>query len=112
MIKNKTKNKILAKDFKICSSLFSKFKGLMFAKKHKTLIFDSNKEKNISLHMFFVFYPIDVLWLDKDKKITHIKQNFIPFTVTKSYKAKYVIELEKGTLEKTNTSIGDIVSFK
>ena len=50
--------------------------------------------RKVSLHMFFVFYPIDVLLLDSNKKIVEIKRNFKPFTFWKSSKrGKYVVEL-------------------
>ena len=44
--------------------------------------------------MFFVFFPIDILFLDKNKKIIEIKKNFRPFSFYKSReKAKYVVEI-------------------
>ena len=44
--------------------------------------------------MFFVFYPIDVLLLNKHKEIVEIKKNFKPFTLWNSKeKGKYVVEL-------------------
>lgn len=44
--------------------------------------------------MFLVFYPIDVLILDKDKIIVEIKRNFKPFTFWNAQKkGKYVVEL-------------------
>ena len=84
----------------------------MFSKKPKTLIFVFNKEKIISLHMFFVFYPIDVLFLNKNKKVVQLKENFKPFKIIIPKKpAKYIIELPNNTIKKTNTKIGDILSF-
>ena len=113
MLKNQTNNKILAKKAKLCKTPFSKALGLMFLKKDKTLIFIFNKEKIVPLHMLFVFYPIDVLFLNKDKKVVEIKENFRPFAFcTPKNKAKYVIELPCATIKKTNTKIGDILSFK
>jgi len=62
--------------------------------------------------MFFVFYPIDVIFLDKNKIIVEIKENFKPFTFyTPKNKAKYIIELKNNTIKETNTKIGDIISF-
>jgi uncharacterized protein len=82
-------------------SFFSKGIGLMFRKKiNKPYIFIFNKEKIISLHMFFVFMPIDVLFLDKNKKVVE-KTTLKPFTIyTPKNKAKYVIELPKGYANK------------
>ncbi len=94
-------------EYKICNSLWSKARGLMFSSK-KNLVFVFDKEKRISLHMLFVFFPIDVLFLDKNKKIVEIKKNFRPFNFyTSKEKAKYVIEL----VEDSNYKIGEKIKF-
>ena len=62
--------------------------------------------------MLFVFCPIDVLFLDKNKKVVEIKENFMPFTFyTPKNKAKYVIELPSDLIRKTRTEVGDKISF-
>ncbi|MFH1316884.1 MAG: DUF192 domain-containing protein [Candidatus Woesearchaeota archaeon] len=94
---------------KHCKSIFSKAIGLMFSfPKDRALVFHFNKEKLVDLHMFFVFYPIDVFYLDASKKVTAVKNNFIQFTVTWPRKAKYVIEAKKGLLD---IKVGDVVEF-
>lgn len=114
MINNTTKNKILVKSKKKCDTVLSQSIGLMFSKEKKDfgLIFDFKNERTISLHMFFVFYPIDVISLDSERKVIDIKENFKPFTtyMTKK-KAKYIIELPKGTIKKTKTTIGNTIEF-
>ena len=112
-IKNITKNKIIAADFKLCDDNFSKFIGLMFSKrKDKALIFKFKNEKIIHLHMLFVFYPIDVLFLDKNKIVVDKKENFKPFALYKpKRKAMYAIELPNETIKKTKTEIGDKIKF-
>jgi len=93
MITNLTKNKIISQQELNCFSLLSQSRGLMFRKKHN-LIMHLKKEQPISLHNFFVFYPIDILLLNKNKEIIEIKQKFKPFTFYNSKNnAKYVIEL-------------------
>jgi hypothetical protein len=104
MIINETTKQTLAKETKHCRTIFSKAKGLMFTKqkKDKALVFYFDKEKIISLHMFFVFHPIDVLFLDKEKRVAEIKRNLKPFAVYyPKQKAKYIIELNSGTTKKT-----------
>jgi hypothetical protein len=109
MIKNVTRKQVLSAEKKVCSDLFSKFKGLMFTKKiEKPLIFVNKKQAGTSIHMFFVFYPIDVAWLDEEKKVVH-KKTLMPFEVTRAINAKYIIELPKGALDKTE--IGDSLEF-
>ena len=86
----------------ICESLFSRTKGLMFSKKLKNscLLFIFPKEERVSLHMFFVFFPIDVLFLNENKEIVDLKQNFLPFTLYTSKKpAKYILEMPVGSIK-------------
>lgn len=86
----------------------------MFKRKtDKALIFVFDREKIINLHMFFVFFPIDVLWLDKNKKVVQIKEHLKPFRIIIAKKsAKYIVELPNNTIKKSQTSLGDTISFK
>ncbi|MEK6984041.1 MAG: DUF192 domain-containing protein [Nanoarchaeota archaeon] len=112
-IKNATKNEIVSKSPVFIDDIFSKFVGLMFSKRqHKGLIFRFRKEKVIALHMLFVFYPIDVLFLDENLIVVDKKENFKPFAFyTSRRKAMYAIELPNGTIKKTRTEIGDKIKF-
>jgi len=70
------------------------------------------KPARIDLHMFFVFFPIDIIFLDKTKKVIETKKNFKPFTFYFSkHKAKFVIELPQNTISKSNTELNDILEF-
>lgn len=112
MIKNETKNTTVAKDYSFCKNIFSQAKGLMFSLKPKNLIFEFKKEKLTPLHMWFVFYPIDVIYLNSEKVVTELKTNFKPFTFfNPKKKAKYIIELDKGAINKSKTEVGDVFSF-
>jgi uncharacterized protein len=113
MIANKTKKKTVAKNFILCNTLWSKFMGLMFSGDNRQfMVFKFNDEKKISLHMMFVFYPIDVVFLDSKKKVVDTKENFKPFSLYASKKpAKYCIECPKGTIGKTKTKVGDDFIF-
>jgi uncharacterized membrane protein (UPF0127 family) len=62
--------------------------------------------------MFFVFFPIDLIFLDGEMKVIEIKENFFPFTLYYSKnKASYVIELPAGTIKSTMTEPGDRLEF-
>ncbi len=62
--------------------------------------------------MCFVFFPIDVIYLDKNKKVIEMKQNFKPWTFyNPRKKSKYIIELPRGAIKKSNTAIGDTILF-
>ena len=93
MIVNRTQEKVVSKGEKICRGMFSQARGLMFCRKQNILmVFE--QEKTIALHMFFVFFPIDVLILDERRKVVEIKRDFPPFTFWRANeKGKYVVEL-------------------
>ena len=112
-IKNLSRKKVLADSFRICDDIFSKALGLMFSRKQaRALIFVFNDERKISLHMFFVFYPIDVIFLDKRKIVVDFKENFRPFSFYSSRrKSMYTVELPNGTIRKSKTEIGDKIWF-
>ena len=112
MIKNKSKNFVIIKETKLCRSVFCKAFGFMFRfkKPESALIFIFNKERKADLHMLFVFFPIDVLFLGKNKKVVDIKKDFKPFSYyPPKAKAQFVVEVPVGLLKKT--SLGDKIEF-
>ncbi len=65
-------------------------------------------------------FPIDIAWLDKDKKIVYIEQNASPQTYPKVFYAlkdgkpaleSYVLETRAGFFEKSGIKIGDRAEF-
>jgi len=109
MIKNKTTHQIISKTEFPAKNIFSQARGLMFRKPQNLIMF-FNKEKKISLHNLFVFYPLTLFLLDQNKKVIEIKTNFKPFTFwTSQTKARYLIELGIPTQNKTR--LGDQLSF-
>lgn len=76
------------------------------------LIFKFDKEEKVPLHMFFVFYPIDVLFLDKNKKVVGMKPDFRPWHFHKpDCEAKYIIEAPENTVAKAKIELGDAIDF-
>lgn len=62
-----------------------------------------------------MLFPIDIIWLDQNKRVIHIEKNISPNTYPKSFGPEtdslYVIEFNAGTAEKLSLSIGDIIEF-
>ncbi len=107
---------MLANKAKLCYTLYSRFRGLMFSKKLKDkegIVIDVGAESRelSSIHMLFVFFSIDVLWLDSEKRVVDLKRSlkpFFPFIAPKK-KARYVIELPSySTLA---VKEGDVLEF-
>ncbi len=67
----------------------------------------------MSIHTFFMKFPIDALFLDRKNKVIAAIENLQPNRITRLYpKAVSVFELPAGTIEKTSTAVGDIIEFK
>ena len=108
-MKIKKANKVLINQADICSSWWSKAKGLI-GSNPRTLVFTFNKEKKVRLHMIGVGFPIDVIFLNKQKEIVEVKKNLKPFQFyTAIYPAKYVIESPKGLANQV--SLGETLTF-
>lgn len=89
---HKKMQKLGLKDYKVYNSFFFKLKGLMFSKK-KTVVFVFNSERKRGLHGFFVFFPIGLLFLDKNLKVVE-KGVLKPFGIYNSKKkAQFVVEI-------------------
>ncbi len=91
---------------RLTKTSWERMKGLMFedAKKFNyALIFENQSESRISssVHMIFVFFPIDIIFLNKEKivvdKVT--LQPFMP-NYTPKKPAKYFIEMPNGKNKK------------
>ncbi len=94
---------------------FKRARGLMFRKGlSKALIFVLNGETRIgaAIHSLFVFFPFDIIWLSKDRKIVGMK-TVGPWRLFESpkEKAKYFIELPAGSIEKAKVKIGDRINL-
>ena len=109
----KHKKKTIAK-IRVYNTILGKAKGLMFApplQKKQGIILASSKEDLFGIHMLFVFFPIDVVWLNKQKKVIHIVRNIKPFTlsVQPPKKAQFIVELPKNA--SVNIKQGDKLEF-
>ena len=119
MLYNKTKKQKISDTFKLCTSFFSKSTGLMFSTQKKikntALVFAFNKPVQFSFHMFFVFYPIDLILLDDKKRVIELKKNFNPFSVYfPQNKYSFAVEASRGAIaenKKEKISIGDELLF-
>jgi len=60
-------------------------------------------------------FPLDMIWLDANKRVVHIEQNAPPSSYPNSFcpiiPSQYVIEVNAGTISATGLKIGDPVSF-
>jgi len=95
----------------IADSFFKRFKGLMLADPlldNEGLFLD----KTNSIHMFFMKYEIDVIFLDKDNKVIDMINSMKRRRVSKIYKnCKSVVELKSKSLLNLDIVLGDKLIF-
>ncbi len=62
--------------------------------------------------MFFVFYPIDIVFLDEKKHVVECNNCFMPFEIyyPKTF-AKYALELPTGTIKNSSIELGDCITW-
>ena len=108
MIKNRTKNTIISKDFKLLKDFQSKSRGLINSNSPKTVVFYTR----FGIHTFGVKYPIDVIIIDKKSNVVSIKENLQPNRVY-LWNPKYnlVIELKNGAVKRSQTEINDFLEI-
>ena len=115
MIRNKTRKRVLSRSQRFCITPLQKMHGLMFSRHREdyACILVLSRPQRISLHMWFVNYPIDVIYADATYRVVDLKKNFRPFTFhTSIQEAVYAIELPAGAIEQARTRIGDTVAFE
>ncbi len=84
-------------------------------KSDESMIFVFDSPKKYSFWMKGMKFPIDMVWLDQDKKIVDIKSNVAvdtyPETFSPSADSLYVLEFNAGTMDNSNIKIGDACDF-
>lgn len=100
---DKTTGKEIIGRVLVAEAHWQRLKGLMFedpAKFDYALVFPLERESiaNAAIHMLFVFFPIDVVYLSKGKKVVDIAKNLPPFSLGYAPKkpSKFFIELPAG----------------
>jgi uncharacterized protein len=113
LVQNVTRDVIVAQDAEIADSLWGRFRGLMLRSPASFgpgsgLLIDPCS----SIHMFFMRFPIDVLYVDREDRVVRVQHRIKPWRVgplhTKG--ARYVVELPAGTIERTGTQVGDSIT--
>jgi hypothetical protein len=113
MIRNITKNTVLAKQCRVCDTWLSRAVGLMFAKKLTPTVLALGRERDASIHTFFVRHFLDVLFLDDQWEVVEMVRGLEPNRVYRpKRKAMFVVELPEGAIQRSRTALGDVINFK
>ncbi len=105
----------IAKNLEFARTKLCHMLGLMFRKSipsDYSMIFLLKKKSSVNVHMLFMRFPLDVIFLDDEKKVSGLYR-LNPWTGYKAVKnVKYVLEMEAGAIERYNISIGGQMEFE
>ena len=108
---DRTSGKDLALDLAVADTLFSRLQGLLGS---STLPAGAGlwiKPCN-SIHTFGMKFPIDVLFLDKGKRVVGVAKAMRPNRISRIYSgASSVLELPAGTIDAAESCIGNEVAI-
>ena len=66
-----------------------------------------------SIHMFFMRFPIDVLYLDAELRVLRQQEAMPPWTIGPLVRGcRYIVELPPGTIRDSRTTVGDSIALE
>lgn len=124
MIFHNQKAKVCFNDFcwrvEVANNRFTAAKGLMFRKslaENEAMLFVFAQEGIYPFWMKDTLIPLDIIWLDKDKKVVQIIKNAQPCGSEKcevypnQQLAQYVLEINAGTADEIGLDTGSELKF-
>ena len=110
-MRNQTRNTVLGEAVEVADTSEKRRVGLL---KHARL--DPGSGLWIvpceSVHTFFMKFPIDLVYLDKQRKVRKVRHSVPAWRLSACLTAHSILELPAGTAEKSGTLPGDELSFE
>ncbi len=102
--------KVLAQKVEIADTFWSRFRGLMLRRRFprgSALLFKLARPGRYGVHMFFVRFPIDLLYLNENFVVVDICRVLKPWRTNRpKVKASYIVELPAGTVSRARVKLG------
>jgi len=96
------------------NTFLSRLRGLMFASQLKIgegVLLSFPSEQQIDLHMLFVFFPLDLVWINGSGRIVQIERHVQPFMWhVRGTRAQSVLEVKAGATR--DLRVGDLLTIK
>ena len=112
-IYNKTRQTFVATEVTVADSYVRRLVGLLgktkrWAQNGKALWIVPSQ----GVHTIGMLFPIDLIYLSKEKQVIHVEEFVRPFRISKvSLKTRSVIELPPHTIYRTGTQVGDQIEI-
>ena len=113
---DKATGKVLAGKVELADTFWRRFRGLMFRHKFprgSAVLFKLSKPGRYGIHMFFVRFPIDLLYLDSRFVVVEFRAGLKPWRTHKpKADVNYLVELPAGTLSRLKVKIGHKIELQ
>lgn len=64
-----------------------------------------------AIHMFFMRFAIDLVYIDRRKRVRKVRSNVAPWRISACLSAHSVLELPAGIVRETDTQRGDLLEI-
>lgn len=101
---------VVSEDVEVADTPAGRAAGLMFRRGLSgALVLDAGRETRDGIHMLFVRFPIDVVFLDADKRIVGLAEGLRPWlgTAFPRGRFRYAVELPAGAAGRSKLKVGD-----
>lgn len=110
-IRNASKDTFIARESTLTENFWARARGLLGRpgfKEGEGLIITHC----CSIHMFFMRFSIDAIFVDKRNYVVGLAENLKPFSISPVFlKSSFVIEVPVGTISHSRTAIGDLIEL-
>ena len=103
--------RVIAETVELADTFLSRAKGLLFRtgipRTHALVLFRTN-----SIHMFLMLFTIDVVFLDRDRRVVALHPRRRPFSFpVGAWSGEYAVEMADGRIGETGVQVGDLLAW-
>lgn len=117
LFKSSSKATITTLDIEFAETEYETQTGIMYRsqmKQNQAMLFIFKDEQPRSFYMKNTQIPLDIIYLNKDKKVVSIQKNAQPLnesSLPSNFPAQFVLEVNAGLSDQWNLAANDSISF-
>jgi uncharacterized protein len=112
---NRTRGTVLCEKLEVAASHIEQSRGLLGRDRMEPgsgMLFEGSWLPLMWMHMFFMRFAIDIVFLDKGGRVLRINPSLKPWRLSSMvFGARRALELEAGAAARSGTRVGDQLDF-
>jgi uncharacterized membrane protein (UPF0127 family) len=114
---NRTRGTILCEFLETAGGIAWQSRGLLGRDRlepgHGMLFKRGRLEPFMLMHMFFMRFAIDIVFLDRGGRVIRIDSELRPWRISSLvFRARWALEIESGAASRAHTQTGDLIVFE